>query len=189
MDRVYSCANRENIMLMRNFLRLATGLAIISTAVLEQGQTQAREQQVPSSVEAEHQELHAQLAKVTQSGGKTAAAAKEIEKLLQPHFVKEEQFALPPLAVLADLANGKMPAATEEVIRMSERLKRELPTMLAEHKEIVGALQRLQAAAQQEHKPDAVAFAEKLKAHAVQEEEILYPAAILVGDYLKAKQR
>lgn len=60
--------------------------------------------------------------------------------------------------------------------------------MLAEHAAIGKALDRLRTAAQQERKHEAAAFAERLKAHAKQKEEILYPAAVLAGSYLKLKQ-
>jgi len=35
--------------------------------------------------------------------------------------------------------------------------------------------------------PEHARFAEKLMLHAQTEEEVLYPAAILVGEYLKVK--
>ena len=143
---------------------------------------------IPSSIQAEHKELHAHLAKVRQSGGRTGDAAREVEKLLQPHFVKEEQFAMPPLGLLSVLASGKMPADPASVIKMTDRLKMEMPEMLREHQEIMTALQRLRRAAQSEGKNDAVQFADELIAHAMQEEQILYPSAILVGDYLKLKR-
>ena len=53
--------------------------------------------------------------------------------------------------------------------------------MLEEHKQIVGALENLTHAAKQENKSEYIHFAEKLKLHAQTEEEVLYPAAILVG--------
>jgi hemerythrin superfamily protein len=43
----------------------------------------------------------------------------------------------------------------------------------------------LTEAALKENKLDYVQFAEKLTLHAQTEEEVLYPAAILVGEYLK----
>jgi hypothetical protein len=57
--------------------------------------------------------------------------------------------------------------------------------MLAEHQEIVAALRSLTAAAQEERQRVVVEFAEKLMLHAQTEEEVLYPAAILVGRHLK----
>jgi hypothetical protein len=56
-----------------------------------------------------------------------------------------------------------------------------------EHKKIVGALVKLIDAANQENKPEYSHFAEKFKLHVQTEEEVLYPAAILVDGYLKLK--
>ena len=41
------------------------------------------------------------------------------------------------------------------------------------------------AAAQAENRPEFARFAEKLILHARTEEEVLYPAAILVGEWLQ----
>ena len=57
--------------------------------------------------------------------------------------------------------------------------------MLKEHREIVARLKILTEATLKENKLDYVQFAEKLMMHAQTEEEVLYPAAILVGEYLK----
>ena len=68
-----------------------------------------------------------------------------------------------------------------------EKLKRELPGMLREHKAVLAALKKLSAAAKKEKKTEYVRFAEKLALHAKTEEEVLYPAAILVGEFLKPR--
>jgi hypothetical protein len=70
---------------------------------------------------------------------------------------------------------------------MTDRLKTDLPQMLAEHRAIVGALQNLIAAAKAEKKPESLRFAEQLQLHAQTEEQVLYPAAILVGEYVKLR--
>lgn len=75
----------------------------------------------------------------------------------------------------------------KSVIPITDRLKAELPEMLGEHKVIVAALENLKTAAEAENKPEHARFAEKLALHAQTEEEVLYPAAILVGEYLKLK--
>ena len=144
---------------------------------------------LPSSVEAEHRELHQQLARLVSAGGETGRAATEVERLLQPHFLKEERLALPPLRLLPQLAAGQLPANAGAILRLSDQLDREMPQMLAEHKKVHAALQRLQAVAEKEHKPEGVQFARALSAHAAMEEQVFYPAAQLVGKYLKSKTK
>jgi hypothetical protein len=59
--------------------------------------------------------------------------------------------------------------------------------MLDEHKLIVAALRKLMQAATEEKLQGYARFAQKLILHAQMEEEILYPAAVVVGLYLKTQ--
>jgi hypothetical protein len=142
---------------------------------------------IPQSLKLEHEELHAELAKAVKAGGATGSAAEIVAKLLHPHFVKEEEYALPPLGLLSLLAEGKVTPEMKGVLEMTNKLKAELPRMLEEHHNIVEALKKLSAAAEKEKKTEYVRFTEKLMSHARNEEDVLYPAAILVGEYIKLK--
>jgi hypothetical protein len=143
--------------------------------------------EIPKPMKIEHDELHTDLVKATKAGGKTAEAAKEVAKVLHSHFVKEEEYALPPLGLLVALSEGKFETSMAEVLKMTDKLEAELPTMLSEHKDIVAALKKLIDAARTENRPDVVHFAEKLMLHAQTEEQVSYPTAILVGHYVKSK--
>ncbi len=140
-----------------------------------------------SALEVEHNELHVQLERVIRSGGDVGAAATRVAEALHAHFGGEERYAMPPLALLPALAAGQLTPEMGGMVTLTETLKTELPQMLAEHRAIVAALDELSAAARLENSAEALAFADKLRLHAQQEEEILYPAAILVGEYLKLK--
>ena len=95
---------------------------------------------IPSSLKAEHEELHNMLNQATQLSGKTGDAAKRVAKLMHPHFVKEEEYALPPLGLLPELASGNLTEDMKLVLPMTDRLKKELPEMLAEHKKNCGCI-------------------------------------------------
>lgn len=140
---------------------------------------------IPEPLKAEHAELHTDLVDATRAGGRVGEAAKEVAKRLHPHFVREEEFALPPLGLLAALATRTVVPGMADVLALTNRLEAELPAMLSEHKDIVAALGDLVAAAKVENKPKYAGFAEKLILHAQTEEEVLYPAALLVGRYVK----
>ncbi|HEX2826163.1 MAG TPA: hemerythrin domain-containing protein [Burkholderiales bacterium] len=137
---------------------------------------------IPKSLQVEHEELHATLARATKESGAVGEAAREVARYLHPHFVREEQFALPPLALLADVAAGSIRPEMAEVLPMTRRLKAELPAMLAEHKQIVAALEKLRAAARAAERAEYERFAEALVLHAQTEEQVMYPAALLVGE-------
>jgi hypothetical protein len=141
----------------------------------------------PQSLKVEHEELHAQLAKAKNAGGATSEAAIIVARLLHPHFLKEEEYALPPLGLLPILVEGNTLPEIEAAVEMTDRLKADLGHMLLEHKKIVVALKALTEAANLEGKEEVAHFAEKLTLHAQTEEEVLYPASILIGEYLKLK--
>ena len=54
---------------------------------------------IPQPLKAEHEELHVMLKQATLLSGKTGEAAKAVAGLMHPHFVKEEEYALPPLGM------------------------------------------------------------------------------------------
>jgi hypothetical protein len=142
---------------------------------------------IPAPLKVEHEHLHADLATATKEVGSTGEAARSVAGILHPHFVKEEEFALPPLGLLTRLAQGEVAPEMESALRMTDRLKIELPHMLEEHKAIVDALEKLDDAARKEGKMQYLNFTRNLILHAQTEEEVLYPAAILIGEYLKVK--
>ena len=142
---------------------------------------------IPEPLKIEHEELHAELVALTRSPGRVGEAARNVATLLHPHFVKEEEYALPPLGLLATIARWGVTPEMREVLTMTERLKKDLPDMLAEHQQVVAALEKLAAEGRAAKHPDAERFARKLRVHAETEEQVLYPAAILAGDYIRAR--
>lgn len=157
-----------------------------STAGLNEGKATLG---VPKIIEGEHHALHEELEAAIKAGGKTGDAAKLVEERLSPHFKKEEEYALPQLGLLAELADGKVGPDAKRAIELSDKLKAELPKMLEEHKAIVEALEGLKKAATEEKSEVGLKFVETLTHHAMNEEQVMYPAAILVGEYLKVKSQ
>lgn len=143
--------------------------------------------EVPKSLKSEHDELHDMLRKATRLSGKTGDAAKTVASLMHPHFVKEEEYALPPLGLLPDISSGSVSEEMREITALTDKLRADLPEMLEEHQRIVEALQNLIRHASDEHHPEVVEFAEKLIAHAKTEEEVSYPTSLLIGEFIKLK--
>ena len=56
---------------------------------------------IPTPLQQEHEALHDELRRATQAGGEVGEAAKTLARLMHPHFVKEDEIALPPLGLLA----------------------------------------------------------------------------------------
>ena len=144
---------------------------------------------IPSSLRGEHRQLHDFLAAAGKELGELGESARLVARLLEPHMHKEESFALPPLALLPRLAKGELSREMSEVFAYTDWLKEHLEDMLAEHRAIVGALERLIAAAREQGRVEYAEFAEKLVTHIRMEEQVMYPAAILVGEFLRLKTR
>jgi hypothetical protein len=133
----------------------------------------------------EHEHLHADLVELTRVQGAVGGAARSVAEKLHQHCVAEEQFALPPLALLEPLSRGEAAPNADVAIAMTRRLRAELPRMLAERREIAAASRELESAASAHGHAEAERFARALMVHARNEEEVLYPAALLVGDCLE----
>jgi hypothetical protein len=145
------------------------------------------ELKIPPSLKHEHGEMRASLEIAGKAIGKSGEAAREVARLLLPHFKKEEEYALPPLDALAVMAGGGLPEAPKAIIEKADRLKHELADMLREHQAIAKALEDLYETATGDQRPELARFARKLLLHAQMEEQIYYPAALVIGDYLKLK--
>ena len=173
---------------------IAGAVALSLTACTKpEGDAQRHEQRdasemlkTPQSISAEHHEIHEVLAAATKEDGALGDRARDLEAVLGPHFQREEEIGTPPLGLLRELATGAATADMRAVLSMTDALESELPKMLKEHEAIgaVNAALRDQAVAA--GRKDLVRFSDTLAAHARQEEEILYPAAILVGRHVKA---
>jgi hypothetical protein len=146
--------------------------------------------EIPESIQIEHEAIHSTLVEATKVPGRLGIAARNLADVLHPHFVREEEIALPPLGLLRRLAAGESLSEAEisDVLSMTDSLKRELSKMLEEHKKIKAAVENLARVAEEEKAPKYQELAHQLSVHAQNEEEVMYPAAILVGEIIRARQ-
>lgn len=143
--------------------------------------------EVPSAILKEHTDLLSKMQALTSFMDSTGQVARKLYDLMQHHFEEEEDFVLPPLAVLPLLASEQFPERHEELLLLTEKLKTQLSHMNAEHQMIKVHVGELKQAAALEGYSIPAGFEENLHRHAQMEEEIFFPAAILVGEYLKQK--
>ena len=144
-------------------------------------------QGIPSTIRKEHQELSEALDRGTKRTDQIGVAARALKQVLHPHFVREEQIALAPLGALVPLSRGEAVKNVPALVAMTDSLERELPGMLNEHTAIAAAVATLRLAAERARSEEWMRFAAQLAQHAKSEEEILYPAAVVVGRMLRAQ--
>jgi len=103
----------------------------------------------------------------------------------------EKEIALPPLGLIAPLASGQSlsGAMLAEAEAMTNALRAELPQMLEDHVRIRAAVATSREAAQASGASTQLELADQLALHARTEEAVLYPAAILVGDAIRARRQ
>lgn len=140
--------------------------------------------EIPQSIQVEHENLKADFKNVIASGGKVAQKAEILADVLYPHFTKEEETMLPQLGLLLILAGGKWDIESEDILLTADRLQAEFQELKKEHEKILKALEGLKSAAKEENNFYAEKFVYDLSLHAQIEEQVLYPAVVVIGRYL-----
>ncbi|HEX6170187.1 MAG TPA: hemerythrin domain-containing protein [Chitinophagaceae bacterium] len=143
--------------------------------------------EVPSSIKKEHENLLDQIHRITLFRDSAGLVAIKLNDLMQHHFKEEEDFALPPLGLLSLLASGKIPEQSNEIILLTDKLPSQLTHLGVEHQLIKAFMDELRQADTNGSHPEIIEFEKELHKHANTEEEVFFPAAILIGEYLKLK--
>ncbi len=144
----------------------------------------------PPSMEKMHEEIWQLLVGVQRLSGKTASLAEKLAKPLKVHIDKEENLALPLLGILRDIANNKLGKNTaKRALAKYSKFEEEYLGMLHGHRELYKLLERLKKVGAEEGHLTAVRFAEALEKHSQEEEEVLYPAAIVAGRLLARQSK
>ena len=115
--------------------------------------------EVPATIMKEHTHLLDEINNLALLEDSTGRVALKLKELMTHHFREEEDYVLPPLGLLQMLAKGEVPLQADEM---------------------------MQIAAVEDH-PEVSSLAEQIEKHALTEQEVYFPAAILVGEYLKIK--
>lgn len=150
----------------------------------DEGKDKPAELKMPDSLRKRHEAFHAEFTEATKDEGKVGDAARAIEKLATAHFAKAKD-VFPPLGLLPRLAEGKVTPEMREAVKIAEKLRADLPQIRRDHHELIAGLKKLGEAAKVEGKTDYVRFVERLTLHIQEEEEVLYPTVLLVGDAVK----
>jgi hypothetical protein len=142
---------------------------------------------IPQSMRVEHQNTLEQLTALSHKHGPVGVEASKALALFKQHLQREDEFILPPLTLLHDLADGKISPDMKWAIAMADRVKAEREKTFQEHTQITDAMNALAAAARKAHDTAALDFAEAAVADSLTDLELMEPMTIVIGDYLKAK--
>lgn len=143
---------------------------------------------IPKAIQHGHENLCSELEAIINEGGEIGKKAKILNEVMIPHFEKEEKYALPPLGLLLELSEGRWEIDKEEAIKMADNLHIKLAEMNQDHTKILKFLQELKYVSEAENNFQAKYFVRSLTLHIELEDQVLYPATILIGNYLKKMQ-
>jgi len=141
--------------------------------------------EVPDVLKREHRELHLRLEAATPLAGPLGKAARKLSAVMGGHLLREEQFAFPLLSLLPHLVDGRIGEDMAIAVPVADRLRRELARLKDDHVVIMGALEEYAEAARAEGQDEHLTLAAEMLEHARLEEAILYPAALIVGEYVR----
>ena len=168
---------------------LAVATASLALAATSSWPASAAGLDLPASLAAEHDHVREELSRAAREPGKLGTAARSLQAVLEPHLVAEESMALPPLALLVPLSRGESPPDRSAAIHSTARLHAMLPELIKDHAKIGVAAAALRQAAWSARRPDYAELADAIMRHARLEEEVLYPAALLVGRAIRPAVR
>jgi hypothetical protein len=158
-----------------------------SEAARQPGTTAAPHFAIPISLLEEHAELHTAFETASRLPGETGAAARRVVALRRPHVEREQRIAYPLLRLLPMLEQGKTEPWMRELLPLADELRAALPTLKLEHKAIREALTRMRTEAWAEGHPEYAFLAQRLWHHLHVEEEILFPAALVTAECVRAR--
>jgi hypothetical protein len=144
---------------------------------------------VPQSIRFEHATIIERLTKEAAKSGVSAAIAQKALVFIKAHFAKEEEFVFPPLGLLDQITAGESPSDSvkKAAIDMIERTKSSKDSLHEDHVQITSMMNDLIQAATRANEPDLVVFASNVAAHNLGEIEVLQPATVMIGEYLRSK--
>ncbi len=143
--------------------------------------------QVPQSIRLQHEQITRRLVAYTKHDAPVGAAATKALAAVKAHYEKDEQFVLPPLALLPRMATGKVSKDMEPAIAMALHTQAALPELEKEHIQITSLMNELIEAGNQTHDDELVRLATRIAAQSLQHIEVLVPASLIVGNVLRQR--
>lgn len=142
---------------------------------------------VPSSIKDDHAALMASIKQLTTIDDSSGRVAIKLLELMQHHFKEEEDNVLPALGLLPFLASGQLPGQIQEFKPLADQLNVKIFHLEIEHQLIKAHIDELMKVSSSEQKAGIEQLESALMVHAKTEEEIFFPAAIVIAKFLNGE--
>jgi hypothetical protein len=140
----------------------------------------------PDSLMMAHNILERELEQALNAGGLAGVVAQNTAKALNVHFKDEEQTVFPLMSLIPSLPGGRALPEVEDVQMLKYRLEAAMPGLLEDHRIITEAVRDIADASRGGDGGRLARFSDLLQLHTRTEEQIHFPAAILIGETLEA---
>jgi hypothetical protein len=142
-------------------------------------------QKLLNALRLAHDEARAAFGRAKTEEGPIAHAAKRAAQLYLPHFEREEKALFPVLELVPELAQGHVRLEMAKLLPPISQFGVRHDPLKIEHQWILSAVDDLLRTAHMEKNKELVDIAHTLKEHERIEDEVAYPAAMMIGNYLR----
>ncbi|MFI4933936.1 MAG: hypothetical protein ACHP7N_04915 [Caulobacterales bacterium] len=171
-----------------SLLALTAAACIVPTGVaLAQPAPDVAAHDIPQSLRVEHEETMDRLTVLAKRPGVVGAAATRALALFKAHTQREQDYIMPPLTLLPQLADGKVTPDMAWAMAMTDKVKADREQIFQEHVAVTDVLNDLYAAGEKAHDAEAMAFARSAATDSLNDIEMLEPTVMLIGEYLHSK--
>ncbi len=139
----------------------------------------------PKSLHDDHEALLSELNQIASLNTDVSKNAKNVANAFRSHFNREERTVLPQLSLLMAIAEGNWDIDTREALLKNNILLNEFHDLKKRTSRIFAAAEEMIKVAENEHNKEAKKIAESIMLHIQVEEEVSYPAIIMISKYLK----
>jgi hypothetical protein len=182
-------SDQSKVVEMNHIKSVLAGLAVAGIMATAPFTTAAQQLVTPNSVQLQHRQIVGRLASYAQQSGPIGTAAQKAADFLKAHYAKEEQFVLPPLGLLPALLKngGASKADMERALEMAQSTKAAMDELYADHVQITALMTELADTANERNEKELVRLATRVAAQSLNDMEVLFPATVLIGEYIRMK--
>jgi hypothetical protein len=170
---------------LTRILLLATAATLLPAAAPRAQTPPAHE--IPQAIRLAHEEDIKELNEFAVDTGALGVAARHALDLVKKHHAREEEYIMPPLTLLSAVTEGKITKDMAWAVAMADRIKATREEIFEEHTAITDAMNNLLLEASLVRNQDAIDYALNAVADSLEDMEVEEPAAIMVGEVIRAK--
>ena len=143
--------------------------------------------EIPQSIQMDHADTLAQLTELAKRPAPVGPIAEKALEMVKRHIQRENEYILPPLTLLAALAEGKVTNEMRWAIEMADKVKANREDIFIEHSRITDIMSALLSAAETAGDTEAADAAKAMVAGSLGDMEVEEPTTMLIGEYLRSR--